>query len=268
MCTRILKKESSSRALSLLLLLLMMPLGFISSAQNCTAMEHAQDEESPLLINESKREKVEDLSPMIRSLPPVFDNIEEANVAYRRLNEADREEALRKRTEAEKKMKDIIDFISLHHNKKFFERLQKKHQAEAEKANISIETVEALLKYLEDLSWKAINEKPSLADYMKDGREQKESLIVDVEALIEECVLLRRQNEVCSEYFKKIFEKKKLESKKDIEIVMESEPDNQTNKVLQRENSILRYIVTPASFVLGVLLGGMGTGLTLYFMWR
>jgi hypothetical protein len=39
MCTKILKKESSSRALSLVLLLLMMPLGFIGNTQSCGATE-------------------------------------------------------------------------------------------------------------------------------------------------------------------------------------------------------------------------------------
>jgi len=39
MCTRILKKESSSRALAFVFLLFMMPLGFIGNAQSCRATE-------------------------------------------------------------------------------------------------------------------------------------------------------------------------------------------------------------------------------------
>ncbi len=47
MCTRILKKESSSRALAFVVLLFMMPLGFIGNAQSCGATEDT--EHQPLL---------------------------------------------------------------------------------------------------------------------------------------------------------------------------------------------------------------------------
>ena len=49
MCTKILKKESSSRALAFVLLMFMMPLGFIGSTQSCGAMEKVVDEKKPLL---------------------------------------------------------------------------------------------------------------------------------------------------------------------------------------------------------------------------
>jgi hypothetical protein len=49
MCTKILKKESSSRALAFFMLMFMMPLGFIGNTQNCEAMQHDQAENSPLL---------------------------------------------------------------------------------------------------------------------------------------------------------------------------------------------------------------------------
>ena len=48
MCTKILKKESSSRALAFVLLMFMMPLGFIGNTQKCGAMEN-DDEKKPLL---------------------------------------------------------------------------------------------------------------------------------------------------------------------------------------------------------------------------
>ena len=49
MCTKILKKESSSRALGFFMLMFMMPLGFIGNTQNCEAMQYDQDEGSSLL---------------------------------------------------------------------------------------------------------------------------------------------------------------------------------------------------------------------------
>lgn len=48
MCTKILKKESSSRALAFFMLMFMMPLGFIGNTQSCGAMEN-DDEKKPLL---------------------------------------------------------------------------------------------------------------------------------------------------------------------------------------------------------------------------
>ena len=49
MCTKILKKESSSRALAFVLLMFMMPLGFIGNVQSCGAMQLDPAEDSPLL---------------------------------------------------------------------------------------------------------------------------------------------------------------------------------------------------------------------------
>lgn len=49
MCTKILKKESSSRALAFVLLMFMMPLGFIGNTHSCRAMQHDQAESRPLL---------------------------------------------------------------------------------------------------------------------------------------------------------------------------------------------------------------------------
>mgnify|MGYP003386558178 CR=1 FL=1 len=48
MCTKILKKESSSRALAFVLLMFMMPLGFIGNTHSCGAMEN-DDEKKRLL---------------------------------------------------------------------------------------------------------------------------------------------------------------------------------------------------------------------------
>lgn len=48
MCTKILKKESSSRALAFFMLMFMMPLGFIGNTHSCGAMEN-DDEKKRLL---------------------------------------------------------------------------------------------------------------------------------------------------------------------------------------------------------------------------
>lgn len=49
MCAKILKKESSSRALAFFMLLFMTPLAFINNTQSCRAMEVVDTENDPLL---------------------------------------------------------------------------------------------------------------------------------------------------------------------------------------------------------------------------
>jgi len=266
MCTRILKKESSSRALAFVALLFMMPLGFIGNAQSCRATEDT--EHQPLL----RRNDV--------AIPINGDggDLEEGRVSSRSFLRSRKlipevtvaPDLLEKVIpgEAQNQMNDIIDFISLHHNHKFFGKLQLKHQEGAKIASVPIDNLEKLQKYLENKAWNAISKAPTLANYLKERRLQTEELINVIEKIIVERDSLRQENKFLVQCLDELLEEKRLKSEEGVEVIGRSGSRNETNKDLYSQINILKYVVTPISFVLGVVLGGVGAGLIVHFAWR
>jgi hypothetical protein len=268
MCTKILKKESSSGALAFVLLMFMMPLGFIGNTQSCGAME-AEDvgagERTPL-----SRDFVVSINGNARDLEEGIVSLRSLCRSRKPIPEVTVSPDLLKKVipgDTQNQMNDVIDFISLHHNHKFFDKLRLKHQEGAKVASVSIDNLEKLQKYLENKAWNAISKSPTLANYLKERRLQTEELINVIEKIIIERDSLRQENKFLVQCLDEL-EEKRLKSEEGVEVIGRSGSRNETNKDLYSQINILKYVVTPISFVLGVVLGGVGAGLIVHFVWR
>jgi hypothetical protein len=164
---------------------------FMLLSLNCGSSEYSELEGQPLLNSGGERETIyitldENIQEenFLRQSVPIMDLTYDSSLLVNA--NVDR---------AQKQMSVIVDFISLCKNKKFFQTLQQKYREAAAQENIFIDTPESLTNYLNEKSWQAIREEPTLAGYFKGLRTQSDNLIEFAKKLLHQRSLLLQYNE-------------------------------------------------------------------------
>lgn len=244
MCAQNHNKKSFSHVFPFLRLLVLMLLGVVFMVQGRAMEVGGKDKEQKSLLHTQK-----DQSSSIQYETvgiSVGDSIEKRPYTWKFIEEVQYDPNLLVNTKSERAQQQIlviIDFISLSKNSKFFGKLKTKYQDNADNEQINIETLEALLKYLGGKSWKAIQEKPTLAMYLKDLREQRDEVIELVKRLLNERQLLRNQNKSQNDTIEDLL--RQINSQQE-------DNENFSNENFQKPDNYQKYFIPSLTFFLGV----------------